>query len=288
MTTESSEQSGVEEFLRPWVVVGAGRLGRALALAGRRKGVSIRATWNRTAERAEETAELCGPGTAASGSLPGALREVDLSGAVVWLTVVDEAVSTTAERLAGRLREAGVVFHAAGALDSSRLREAGIEAPVGSLHPLLAVADPEAAARRFGDVTWSVEGDGPAVEFGRRFTRVFGARCLELPPGARARYHASAATAANLLVALADAALEMATYSGLNREEARAALLPLMESAVENLRSKSTEEALSGPVARGDEATVERHLAALDETPEMQDLYRALTERARQLVASED
>lgn len=268
----------------PWVIVGCGRLGRALAVAGRSRGVDLRATWNRTPDRAEATARLVEPDVAASGELPEALAECDFSRAVVWLTVVDDAVEPVARSLAGKLGGARVVLHSAGALESSLLRDAGIEPPVGTLHPLLAITDPESAAGSFGDVAWSIEGDEAAVEFGRRFTDAFGARRIELEEGSRALYHASASTAANLLVALADTAMDMAVESGLSRDDAREVLLPLMESSIDNLRSDPTSGALSGPAARGDESTIERHLEALETHPELRSIYERLTERARELA----
>lgn len=288
MSASTQSENGGGKLQRPWIVVGCGRLGRALGYAARRLDVSLRATWNRTEERADETDRLLHPERAASGDLRRALPEEAVRGSIVWLTVVDDALEEVAGELAESLEEAHAVLHAAGALESSLLRSAGISAPVGSLHPLLAVADPEEAAEKFGDVAWSVEGDAAAVEFAQRFAEVVGARLVELPAGGRPLYHASAATAANLLVALADVAFEMAERSGLEREEAREMLLPLMRSSVENLESEPVEGALSGPVARGDERTIERHLEALEETPELQRLYRQLTARARNFGEPDD
>ncbi|MEM1350207.1 MAG: DUF2520 domain-containing protein, partial [Myxococcota bacterium] len=98
-------------------------------------------------------------------------------------------------------------------------------------------------------------------------------------------YHASAVTAANLLVGLMDAAYAMAEAAGVDDEQVRREMLvPLARSCVENLATKSPRDALTGPVARGDWATVARHEAALAEIDdELLELYVALTRRAKQL-----
>ncbi len=281
MAPDAHEVSEVERMARPWVVVGAGRLGTALGLAARRRGIEVAATWNRTESGARRAREALEPAQATSGPLPEALQGVDLSGVVVWLTVVDDALLEVAEVMAGRLQEAALVLHACGSLEAEALREVGIDSPVGGIHPLLAVTDPEQAAERLEACVWTVDGDREVVAFAEKWTDLLGARLFEIEAGARAGYHASAATAANLVVALFDAALEMAGRAGLDREEAREMLLPLLRSSVDNLADQPTVEALSGPAARGDTATIERHRRRLAEADsDLLKLYDLLTDRA--------
>ena len=284
MPDESSVAKGAAS--RPWVILGCGRLGRALAITAESLGVEICASWNRRESTAREVGRELSTGENLYGELPGALAEVELEGAVVWVTVVDDAVRDVACRVADAVSEAHLVLHACGSLGASVLREAGVEAPVGSLHPLLAVTDPAAAADRFGECAWTVEGGDEASAFASWFTGALGAELVELKQGTRPLYHASAATAANLVVALFDAALEMATLAGLQRDQARRMLLPLLQSSVDNLREQSTAEALSGPAARGDDGTIERHRRALaDAAGPLGDIYDALTSRALELGA---
>jgi predicted short-subunit dehydrogenase-like oxidoreductase (DUF2520 family) len=110
---------------------------------------------------------------------------------------------------------------------------------------------------------------------------------IRLDRGSRRLYHAAAATAANLLVAVIDVAIEMAAAAGIAPETARQMLVRLARTSLENLASSAPGAALSGPVARGDEATLEAHrevLAGLD-TPEILQIYEVLT---RRLVAIAD
>lgn len=282
---DESEESPRKGLERPWVVIGAGRLGRALCVTAERLGVSVRATWNRSRERARETSRLVDPETVTWGALPEAVDSVEWDETVVWLTVVDDVVESVGSSLAGVAANADVVLHTSGSLGVEVFEAADWEAEIGSLHPLLAVTDPRAAAGRFGDVVWSVEGGEGVTVFARSFTAALGAKLVELPAGSRPLYHASAVAASNLVVALVDAALEMAEGTGLCRSETREMLLPLVASSLQNLEEESTADALSGPVARGDERTVARHLEALaGEADDLEEIYRVLTERARTLV----
>jgi predicted short-subunit dehydrogenase-like oxidoreductase (DUF2520 family) len=277
---------------RPWIIVGAGRLGRTLGLLAERLDRPVRCTWNRSVSRRRETASLVPAREHLDGPLDVLGPALGRGAAVVWLTVSDDAISEVAAELAQSAPsglDAGsgtLVLHCAGSLSSRIMREAGIEAPVGSLHPLLAVTDPRAALERLGEASWTVEGDDAAVAFAREVMAQIGIEPTRLDPSVKALYHASAVTAANLLVGLIDGAFEMASAAGLDEATTRAMLLPLARSCLDNLANQRPSQALSGPAARGDDATIERHRRALAELGEedLVRLYEVLTERALQLA----
>ncbi|MFB6264269.1 MAG: Rossmann-like and DUF2520 domain-containing protein [Bradymonadaceae bacterium] len=265
----------------PWVVVGAGRVGRTIALLADRLGVEVSATWNRTSTAADRTAELVEADACAFGRLPASVREPLSDAGVVWLTVADEAVEDVADELSGSIDSGSILLHTCGSMGSEVLGRAGFRAAVGTLHPLLAISDPEIAVDALGDAVWTVEGESEAVGFSRRLIGAIGGEVYRLPEGARPLYHAAAVTAANLLVGVVDAAIEMAERAGLDRTQAREMLLALAESALANVRDHGTEDALTGPVARGDRATVQRHRRALQERAEghgLLELYDVLTD----------
>ena len=111
-------------------------------------------------------------------------------------------------------------------------------------------------------------------------------RPFEIDDDGRAAYHAAASIASNFLVTLEAAAERVAAGAGLEPDEARALLAPLVRSTVENWAALGPERALTGPVARGDEATVARQRAAVAEAaPELLALFDALVERTRALAA---
>lgn len=273
---------------RAIVVVGAGRLGRTLTLVAREHGIDVAATWNRTSNSADETAELVdGDIPTLHGDLEEALGHVP-SPRIIWLTVVDDAVQEVAEAIAPHVMSDDVVLHSSGVASSDALRDAGLkDCHVGTVHVLQAITEPRRAIEGLSDSTWSVEGSVEAVAFARWFLSHIDVEPLVIDGDAKILYHASAVTAANLLVALMDAAFDMGELAGLSREQAREILLPLARSSIENVeRQPSTVDALSGPVARGDMTTLEKHRKALSEgeDPELMRIYDVLTRRASGMI----
>ena len=107
-------------------------------------------------------------------------------------------------------------------------------------------------------------------------------RPFEIEDSGRAAYHAAASIASNFLVTLEDAAERVAAGAGLDPADARELLAPLVRSTVENWAARGPERALTGPIARGDEATVARQRAAIAEAaPELLALFDELAERTR-------
>src|ERR671934_27942 len=115
---------------------------------------------------------------------------------------------------------------------------------------------------------------GPAVakrlrELGHELAETLGLRPFDLDDGARTLYHAGAAIASNYLVTLYRAASRLFADAGAPPE----ALVPLMARTIENGFQ------LTGPIARGDWTTVDRHLAAIRaREPELEEMYTALAE----------
>lgn len=270
----------------PWVIIGAGRLGKTLGLLAPRLDVPRVITWNRGEAAASATREVLVDAEATWGEPLSALSGVT-SPRIIWLTVVDDAVADLAASIAGSVEPDDLVIHTSGVASADVLRNAGlVECSVGSIHVLQAITDPFRAVERLGDSTWSVQGDDAVIDFARWMLERIDVEPLVIEGDAKVLYHASAVTAANLLVSLMDAAFEMAERAGLTREEARTMLLPLAASSVENVEQQSASDALSGPVARGDRSTIELHREFLAELEDenLADIYDALTERAKRLA----
>jgi predicted short-subunit dehydrogenase-like oxidoreductase (DUF2520 family) len=131
----------------------------------------------------------------------------------------------------------------------------------------------------------ALSADGEALlRLLRRLARSAGLAPIEVPESGRAAYHAGAVLAAGGLVSLASAAVEALASAGIAHETALRALLPLMRSALKGIEVRGLAHGLTGPVARGDAATLRAHLAALP--PELTALYRAISARALALASA--
>ncbi|HZT59248.1 MAG TPA: Rossmann-like and DUF2520 domain-containing protein [Pyrinomonadaceae bacterium] len=268
------------------VIVGAGRLGSALARALAGCGYEVRALVARGDASARRAVSRAGVKAKAFGvARLGELPPSD----VLLISTPDDAIGETAHRITmlpdARAR---VALHTSGALSSDVLapmRERGYA--VGSMHPLAAVSDAEAGAESLRRAFYCVEGDARAVRAARRIVRDLGGQSFSIRARDKALYHAAALITAGHTVALFDTAASLLARCGLSEREARRVLLPLLASTLENLSRSTPEQALTGTFARGDAATVRKHLAALVEAgdPEALLVYALLGARSLRLAA---
>lgn len=225
--------------MKVWIL-GRGKLGRALAAQLQRGGVDANLR-------------------KASATLP---RFAQARERTFVLAVPDGAIRTLAEQLAPQLGARDVVLHCAGARTDEELAACAARgAATAGLHPLVSFASRRTLPPLAG-TSFVVSGAPRAIRRARRLCRVLDAQCLAAPILGPA-YHAAAALLANGGAALAFAAVEILSELGLSRREAERACAGLLASVASNVRALGVPAALTGPVARGDRATVRRHLAAL-------------------------
>lgn len=235
-------------------VIGAGRAGGALQLALGRRG------W--------EVAPALGRGD----DLTAAAAAVDL----LVIATPDGAIPEVAAAVAPS--EAVVVVHLSGALGADVLTPHPRRAPI---HPLVALPSAElGAARLLAGATFALAAEGDAL--GAEVVADLGGHPIVVADGDRARYHAAACIASNHLVALLGQAARVAALAGVPLD----AYLGLVRGTVDNVAALGPAGALTGPAARGDWATIERHLEALD--PAERPAYEALMRAARRLVAPDE
>lgn len=228
-------------------IVGAGRLGRALSRALRAAG-----------------AEVHGPTGRGEPVTPAD---------IVLLCVPDAEVAVAAAAAAGAAHWVG---HTSGA---TALVSAGTDF---AWHPLQTFTGDE-GQDAFVGIGCAIAGRTTgALEVARALARRLGATPFVLADADRGAYHAAASMASNYLVTLLAGAERLAAAI----PDARALLAPLVRTAVDNWERLGADTALTGPVQRGDEATVARQRAAIVATaPELVPLFDVLTERARALAA---
>jgi predicted short-subunit dehydrogenase-like oxidoreductase (DUF2520 family) len=255
-------------------VLGAGRAGRGLSRALRASGVAVVGVHGRRLPGGEDGVTV--------GTIPTTLADAE----VALVTVRDEQLDAAlAELRAAPLASGAVVLHASGSAEPGfdALRADGH--PCGTFHPLLPLADPARAPALLRGAWIGIDGDEGARAAAHALAAAMGARTLEIPPGTKARYHAAAVFASNFPVALLSLATRLLESCGIDAAAADGAARSLFFAAVENLRHEGAAAALTGPVARGDAATVRRHRAALAGDAELLAAYDALSRAALRLAA---
>lgn len=243
-------------------IVGAGRVGQALGSVLRKAGYPIGTVACRSAAAARTAVAFIGGGTART---IGRLRDVD--GDVVIVATPDDTLASVAHRLASLpiAFDGRTFLHVSGATTSSvlaPLRDLG--AATGSCHPLQSFASAELGVARIAGSSFAIEGDQVAVRVATRLARDAGGRPIRIRADRKALYHAAAVMASGHVTTLLDASLEAMQAAGLSASVALEAIMPLVEGTLANICRTGTREALTGPFARGDEATIERNRAALE------------------------
>lgn len=239
-------------------IIGPGRAGGALSLALGRRGWSVDVRG-----RADD--------------LSGAAHGVDL----LVLAVPDGAIADVAASVRPDPDEAGVVAHLAGSLGLGVLTQAGHHR-VATIHPLVSLPNPERGADRLVAGAWFAVAGDPIASV---VVEELGGHSFTVADEDRAAYHAAACIASNHTVALLGQVERLAAAIGVPME----GYLDLARATVENVAELGAAAALTGPAARGDWATIDRHrdaLTALDarELP----AYDAMVQAARRLVVDAD
>lgn len=230
-------------------VVGAGRLGNVLARALRDTGFTVHGPLSRT----------------------DAIPQAD----IVILTVPDAAIPETARqaRKAPKARTARTtplqLAHTSGATD--------LEHVDFSIHPLQTFTGTEPPEVLHG-IGAAVAGRTPDDEStARAIARALGMTPFQVDD--RVSYHAAAAFASNFVLTVLDTAEQLATQAGIDNP--RALLAPLTRQTVDNWQRDGAAAALTGPIARGDDATVAKHRAATTDAALFDALAAATTRIAR-------
>jgi predicted short-subunit dehydrogenase-like oxidoreductase (DUF2520 family) len=266
-------------------VVGIGRLGacltRALALAGQHVSAIVSSNPERALALDEEL-QL--------GGVQVGVTEVAQHAELIFLCVPDDRISELALRL--DVGPAHALVHCSGALDLTTLMAASARgAAVGVFHPLQSFSA-GAAANRFAGIGVGVDaldsssGSQPLRERLERLVEQIGAIPFSLAGVDRARYHVAAVFASNYVVALHAIAARIWQSAGLPAERARPLLAALTRGAADNITAHELASALTGPIARADTLTIERHLQALAADPASLALYRALARELLELPLS--
>ena len=257
-------------------IIGPGHVGRGLFRAFRSSEVSV--------------VGLHGKRPSGVASSSGALPQ-EMSGAnVVIVCVRDPQIDETLEELiaaskSGLIERGTVILHTSAIAEPEGLRTlADSGFPGGTFHPLIPFSDPDVAAELLRKGWIGIDGDNAAKSMSRRLAGHLGARTLDIPAGKKPAYHAAAVISSNFPVVLASVAGHLLHDIGVPDASAYQAVESLMSGALANMQQALPDDALTGPVVRGDAETVGKHLRALKGHDRALEVYRALSAAAVEIA----
>jgi len=267
-------------------IIGCGKVGKTLGrLWTERRVLGVRAVLNRSSASTMEAVEFIRSGYAVTGYAE--LPRTDM----ILIAASDDAIEVCCQRLCGSsaLGPGVIVFHCSGSLPSTILEPAQARgALIASIHPVKSFADPARAVEAFRGTFCAVEGDPEACRELREVMARCGAVPFTIRPDQKLVYHAATVFVCNYLVALLEIGLRCFDQSGVKRDQAMRIMEPIVRETVENALRLGPVDALTGPIARGDQSVISRqHKALAAWNPEIAAAYRSLGRVALDLAAAQ-
>ena len=257
-------------------IVGAGKLGTALAISLRAKGFEVA----EIVSRDRKNSRLRGKKLARRvGAHAKVLGKESLRANLIWLCVPDGEIAPCAKLLAATTVRGTIILHSSGALTSdelSPLRKSG--AHVASLHPMMTFVS--GTVPSLEGVGFAVEGDREAVRAAMAVVRRLGGESFQIAMKDKALYHAWGTFVSPLVTSLLASSEQVARAAGISREMARRWTLPIARQTIENYAKQGAARGFSGPIIRGDAATIRKHLTVLRRVPMAREVYIALARSA--------
>ncbi len=242
-------------------IIGCGKLGKTLGRLWSDTGTfRINDVMNRTDDAALRATSFIGAGRAVTNF-------TDLQAADIYLIATpDDGIAEACERLAdtGHLTPTTVVFHCSGALPSHALASASARsAKVASTHPIRSFAAPENLIHCFAGTYCGVEGDTAAIDILQLAFEAIGANMVMINADLKVLYHAAAVFASNYTTTLLGVAQDAYVTAGIAPDVALKLMEPLVRESIDNIFHLGPARALTGPIARGDMATIEKQQRAV-------------------------
>jgi len=263
-------------------IVGPGRAGSALGRALHAAGYTIAAIGGRNPDNIRNLAQELGARACQSPA-----TTIDIADLTILAVPDDVILPLAADMVESLCSAAGhAVVHLSGAQDRGALRPLaqGASLRTGVFHPLQTFRRGPEAVENVGGTYFGIDADPPLRDQLTAMASDIKGHVFDLAGVDRALYHAAAVFAANYSMTLLAEAIGLAGEAGLDKETAQRGMTMLLAGAVNNLKDLAPADAITGPASRGDEGTIQRHLAALKTDPAAQRLYQLLADRTKLLA----
>jgi predicted short-subunit dehydrogenase-like oxidoreductase (DUF2520 family) len=251
--------------------IGAGTVGTALAVLLSQKGYQFVGASRKNKIARNNTSRVI-----SNFRILDSNQEVADNADFVFITTPDNAIAGVAAEV--RWHRGQSVVHCSGA-DSVAILEPAREkgALVGGFHPLQTFASVERAIENIPGSTFAIEAEEPLFTTLQDMAAALGGHWIKLKAGDKIAYHAAAVFACNYLVTLVKMATDLWQTFSVPPDQAIQALLPLIQGTLHNIETVGIPQCLTGPIARGDTGTIQKHLETLhDKAPSLLFAYKEL------------
>lgn len=258
-------------------IIGAGRVGTAIALCLRAAGYDVVGVASRSLTGAAKLAHKVG----CSRFSEDPCEVVDDS-EIVFIMTPDHEIVRVCEKIAPYISRGTLVIHTSGALSSKILNSAKIRGALClSMHPCQSFSDISTAPERLTGCYFCLEGDEEAVRKGQALARAMNCRSFVLGSSQKILYHIACSVASNYLVVLVERVLSILEKTEVSKDKAIKMIIPLLEGTLKNIEDLGVKGALTGPIERGEIQTLKEEIEIIKKRiPEFADLYKILGREA--------
>ncbi|MFC1921618.1 Rossmann-like and DUF2520 domain-containing protein [Chloroflexota bacterium] len=251
--------------------IGAGTVGTALAIRLNDRGYPVVAASSKSGISAKKLAQKIEDCNAMDDN-----QAVADAAELVFITTPDGVIPQVASEV--KWHKGQSVVHCSGADSTETLEPARkLGAQVGAFHPLQTFASVEQAIQNIPGSTFAAEAEEPLLTTLKEMTTALNGDFIKLNAEDKVLYHAAAVIACNYLVTLVKLATDLWQTFDVPTNQAAKALLPLLRGTINNIENVGIPQCLTGPLARGDTGTIEKHIKAMEKTaPDVLSTYREL------------
>lgn len=265
--------------------IGAGKVGTSFGIYLKLHKQIIHGYYSRSYESAQKAAELT------DSKAEKEIEKLVDNSDIIIISTNDNEIPKVCNVLVDEdfLKEGKILIHMSGAASSKILKRVKEKkCYIYSLHPLQAFADVNKAVKDLKDTVFSLEGDEEKMSIIEDILNSTGNNYFKIASEQKEIYHATACVVSNYLVTLIDYGLSLFQAIGINKDEGYKALYPLIEGSIKNIYQLGTAKALTGPIARGDNETITKHITALNKIlPDSLKLYNLLGLKTLDLASEE-
>ncbi len=257
-------------------IIGAGKLGSALAMALSKIGFCICGVYSKSVQSSKLLCDKLD--IERENSIEATVQNSD----VIFLSVPDNGIDSIASKIASYIDkeaiEKKIFLHLSGALTSEVLKPLeDLGAFTGSFHPIQTFADRDTGWQKLFNCFFGFEGCSGTIKFVETIVEKLNGRIIPISREQKSLYHAAACIISNYTVTLFHIMHQLLLRTGMEEDVATKAFLPLLQNTVDNIERLGHANALTGPISRGDHKVVAKHIDALEkETPQFQAVYRVL------------
>jgi predicted short-subunit dehydrogenase-like oxidoreductase (DUF2520 family) len=262
-----------KKHLNNFAIIGAGMVGTAISYLLKKAGYEIVAIADKSAATLRRARSYTGGKSCRKPQ--EVLREADC----ILITTPDDIILSVCKDIArSPLIKGKYIFHMSGAggldiLDPAR--KAG--AAVASIHPLQSFSSIDNAIQNIPSSYFGITADAKAKTQAETIVLALGGKPIYISSQQKSLYHAAACVASNYLVSLLNVVESIYQSIGINENDAKKAYLPLIYGSLKNIELSGSVQALTGPIARGDSGTIQKHVDAINANlPQYASLYSSL------------